>query len=203
MENFYTSKFLDKVWGLVLIVILVSFMACNEVGSDDTVPSIGKDKCYTPESSWAIGLRFTTDGKRAKYIEIPAYDVNNANGAEIKWVYLESSVRGKFIGAVKVNELLEGEVPQGASPGDFVKLRIRIDVDEWTFVPEITNVKIGGFNLTPPDNISPDELDIHTGTATQKTGAGEGNWEYYEVVLSRYLYYSVYVESQYEVACVE
>ncbi|WP_186754651.1 hypothetical protein [Echinicola salinicaeni] len=201
MENFYTAKILNKVWGLALLTLITAFTACNEVDSDDTVPSTGKDKCYSPESSWAIGLRFNSDGERVKYIEVPAFDVNNVSGAEIKWVYLESSVKNKYIGAVKVNELLDGEIPDGAMPGDFIKLRIRIDVDEWTYVPDITNIKIGGFDLAPSEDPLPEALDTHTGTATQKTG--EDEWEYYEVVLSRYPYYSVLVESQFEVPCLE
>ncbi len=201
MENFYAANILNKVWGLALITFIIAVSACNEVDPKDTVPSTGNEKkCYSPESAWAIGSRFTTDGKRVKYVDIPVYDASKGNGAEIKWVYLESVISEEAIGAVKLKELLDVEIPEGASPGDYLKLSVRIDEKGWSYVPDVKNIKIGGFDVLPEGAISIEMLTTHLGTSTKKTG---DEWEYYEVVVPRHPYYSVYVESQYEIPCEE
>ncbi len=197
MENFYVADFLNKVWSLALISLLVMVSACDKVDSDG--PKI-EDKCFgQPEMTWANGERYTLEGDRVKYVEVPPYDEKMEGGAEIKWVYLRQENGTDLIGAVKFRELLDSEIPKAANPGDFVKLLIRIDHPKWQFVPDIQNVKVEGYNEIPPEgSISPDDFEVHKGMAIQDTGI---NWEYYEVVLSRYMYYAINVEAQKEVEC--
>lgn len=191
MGDIFSAKILNQVWGLALVTLLTMQIACKSVDPEDP-------KCYNPDVAWAKGERYTLEGDRVNFVEIPYHNETVEEGKEIKWVYLRLDDNSGFIGAVKFRELMASEIPAGAQPGDFVKLLIRIDVPGWYYVPGITNVKVGGFNDMPSEDISLEQLDIHEGTATQKTG---NTWEYYEVVLPRYLYYSVYVEAQQVTQC--
>lgn len=193
MGDFFSANYPNKVWGLVFVLLIAWQSGCKEVDPENP-------KCYDQESAWAKGERYNTDGERVNYVEVPSYDQNVEEGKEIKWVYLRLADSPESIGAVKFRELMMTEVPQGANPGDFVKLLIRIDQSKWEFAPDISNVKVGGYSEVPPEDISPATLNTYKGTATQKTGA---EWEYFEVVLPRYQYYSIHVEARLEVVCTQ
>ncbi|GAB3649170.1 hypothetical protein GCM10028791_14210 [Echinicola sediminis] len=193
MGNFFSASYPSKVLGLALVALFTVLAACKEVDPEDPI-------CYDMKTAWAKGGRYNLEGERVNYVEIPAYDENAEVGKEIMWVYLRLENSGEFIGAAKVRELLISEVPDGASPGQFVRLQVRIDVPDWEFTPDIANIKVGGYNEVPTEKISPELLNTHKGTATQPTGE---EWVYYEVVLPRFSYYSIVVEARKQVVCVD
>ncbi|AWW29986.1 hypothetical protein DN752_07525 [Echinicola strongylocentroti] len=184
-----------------------SLMACSDADTEPDNPEGTEEeempeeaKCFIDKESWAMGVDHE---EMVKYFELKSYDPEDAPGTEVRWLYLELEHEGEdhvHIGAVKIKELLEEEKPEGAANGEFVKLMIRIDEPTWYFGPETENVKVQGYNSEPTGETDPSMFDTHTGVAEVASG---DDWEYYEVILKRYAFYSVYVGAKMEVACEE
>ncbi|WP_137400880.1 hypothetical protein [Echinicola rosea] len=156
-------------------------------------------RCFIENNAWAMGLDH--ESHHIKFIDLPTYDESMVGKGDILWLYLELDTDGdehEHIGAVKFKELEPGEIPEGSAAGEYVKLLIRIDEPMWYFGPDTENIKVQGFTSEPSGGFDPSTFDTHSGVAEIATG---DDWEYYEVILKRYPYYSVHVGAKMEVEC--
>ncbi|WP_200974283.1 hypothetical protein [Echinicola sp. 20G] len=159
---------------------------------------VDEETCYQDETAWACGPRYTKKGNWAMYIEVPEYDENVPVGQDIKWVYLQAGNKGQYIGAVKLKELRNADIPVGASPGEFVELLIRIDAPLWSFALDDENVKVQGYDTAPSGNPAPGRFSTLKDMSTAMTG---DDWKYYSAIVPRYPFYGVHVDVQKEIPC--
>ncbi|WP_200974284.1 hypothetical protein [Echinicola sp. 20G] len=203
MKNFLMPKYLLSV---IMIGITLISTSCDHFDppipdrSEDTEPvPVEEGKCFVTESAWAIGFQYPGTEDNARYIEVPAYNVSHIGNEQIKWVYLESVNSEEYIGAVKFKELEAADIPEGGMPGEYVRLMVRIDDDNWYFGSDVENVKVQGFDEAPTiEDLDPAKFTTHSGVAEVATGV---DWEYYEVILKRFPYYSIYVGAKLQIEC--
>lgn len=174
------------------ILSLAVLIACDDSDKDP--------KCYMDYEAWAMGVAHES---HIKYIDVKPYDPAVAPGTEIKWLHLEldsTDDQHIHVGAVKFKELHPEEIPNGSAPGEHVKLMIRIDEPDWYFGRDTDNVKVQGYTTEPTngEDIEPSGFTTFTGKVEAATGE---DWEYFEVILPRFPFYSIFVGTKMEVPC--
>ncbi|MBD8490316.1 hypothetical protein IFO69_16310 [Echinicola sp. CAU 1574] len=205
MKNFLMPKIQLTV---IMIGIIALSTSCDHFDPpiperleiDEPLPEVEEEsKCFTSQSAWAIGFQYSGTDDNARFIEVPIYQEDHEEKEQIKWVYLESVTTEEYIGAVKFKELDVKEMPEGAEFGEYVKMLVRIDDEKWYFGSDVENVKVQGFEVMPtPEELDPGKFTTHIGVAEVATGV---DWEYYEVILKRFPYYSIYIGAKLEVDC--
>lgn len=194
---------------LLFVGLLASvWMACESEDEEPETPEQEAEeeipeeaRCFIDKNAWAMGLDH--ENHHIKFIELPSFDAAKAGEGDILWLYLELETEGdehEHIGAVKFKELKPEEIPDGAAAGEYVKLLIRIDEPTWYFGSDTENVHVQGYDSEPSGGYDPSTFETHNGVAEIATG---DDWEYYEVVLKRYPYYSINVGAKMEVECEE